>query len=45
MVNYPTAVKSDGILSGKNIMEISLGFYFACASSFDSILYCWGRSE
>jgi alpha-tubulin suppressor-like RCC1 family protein len=41
----PTAVSTSGVLSGKNILQISAGDYQTCVIANDSNSYCWGRNE
>ncbi|MDP3630642.1 MAG: prepilin-type N-terminal cleavage/methylation domain-containing protein [Actinomycetota bacterium] len=40
----PVAVSTSGVLSGKTIMSISAGQYYACAIVSDNQAYCWGSS-
>lgn len=40
--NVPVAVKTDGILSGKTIKQISAGLAHTCAVTSDEQAYCWG---
>lgn len=43
--NVPVQVETTGVLSGKTIISISSGTYFACAIASDSQAYCWGRND
>lgn len=38
----PVAVNTSGVLSGKSITSIGIGWYHACAISGDGQVYCWG---
>ena len=40
--SIPVAVKTDGVLSGKTIKQISAGFAHTCAVTSDEQAYCWG---
>lgn len=42
--NVPVAVDMNGILSGKTIKSISVG-YSVCAIASDDNAYCWGRGS
>lgn len=41
-VNIPTAVSTAGVLSGKTIKSLSVGYSFACVVASDNQVYCWG---
>ena len=41
----PVAVYSGGVLSGKNVVDISAGYYHACAVTSDGIGACWGDNS
>lgn len=40
----PVAVNTSGVLSGKTITQISVGFRSACAKDSNDDLYCWGNN-
>jgi alpha-tubulin suppressor-like RCC1 family protein len=40
--NVPVAVNTLGVLNGKNISALSLGWHHACALATDQKVYCWG---
>lgn len=40
--NSPVAVTTSGLLSGKTIRAISVGYSYTCAVASDSKAYCWG---
>ena len=39
----PVAVDASGVLFGKQIQQISAGFWHACAVDTDGKAYCWGN--
>ncbi len=41
----PSAVKSDGVLLGKTISQISVGNFHTCVLTSDSMAYCWGSNQ
>lgn len=41
----PVAVNNKGVLSGKTIKSISLGYQSACAVASDNKAYCWGSNN
>jgi prepilin-type N-terminal cleavage/methylation domain-containing protein len=43
--NIPVAVSTSGVLSGKTIKAISVGWLFACAIASDNLAYCWGYND
>lgn len=40
----PTAVRTDGVLSGKNLKTISAGLAHACAVTTTGTAHCWGEN-
>jgi alpha-tubulin suppressor-like RCC1 family protein len=42
---FPVAVNNSGALSGKNIIQISVGETHTCAIANDSKAYCWGSNR
>lgn len=38
----PVAVTMTGVLAGKTIKSISVGYYHTCAIASDNLAYCWG---
>ncbi len=43
--NVPVAVNDSGVLSGKDIRQISAGNYHTCAAASDNKAYCWGANS
>ena len=41
-VASPTPVNTGGVLSGKKLIDISVGYKFACVVDFEGKVYCWG---
>ena len=41
--NVPVAVSTSGVLAGKKIKQISVGFENVCAIDSDGKAYCWGN--
>jgi alpha-tubulin suppressor-like RCC1 family protein len=41
----PVAVDVSGVLSGKSILQISLGEYHTCVIANDLKAYCWGYNK
>lgn len=39
----PVAVDTSGVLSGKTLLSISVGFGHTCAVASDNQAYCWGQ--
>lgn len=44
-ITSPVAVINTGVLSGKTINSISVGFYQTCAIASDNNAYCWGDNN
>lgn len=42
-IDFPTAVRTDGVLAGKTVSRISSGTDITCAVA-DAIAYCWGKN-
>jgi len=40
--NVPVAVTTSGVLAGKTIKQLAVGFNFSCAIASDRNAYCWG---
>jgi alpha-tubulin suppressor-like RCC1 family protein/Tfp pilus assembly major pilin PilA len=38
----PVAVNTAGVLSGKTVQSLSLGYQHTCAIASDDLAYCWG---
>ena len=43
-LNYPAAISTTN-LGTKTIASITAGFYYGCALTNDSSVYCWGRNN
>ena len=43
--NVPTAVSTSGVLSGKNLVSVSVGRNHSCSIDTDSKVYCWGDNS
>lgn len=43
--NVPVVVSTAGVLSGKTILQISVGAAGACAIASDNQVYCWGSNS
>jgi len=43
--NIPVAVSTSGVLSGKNLVSISVGRAHSCSIDTDSKVYCWGDNS
>ena len=41
--NVPVAVSTSGVLAGKKIKQVSVGFENVCAIDSDGKAYCWGN--
>jgi alpha-tubulin suppressor-like RCC1 family protein len=41
----PIAVNTSGVLSGKRILQISVGFCHTCVIADDENSYCWGYNS
>ncbi|MHB1314126.1 MAG: prepilin-type N-terminal cleavage/methylation domain-containing protein [Christensenellales bacterium] len=41
----PAAVDMTGVLSGKTIKHVSVGYEHTCAIASDNLGYCWGRNS
>jgi alpha-tubulin suppressor-like RCC1 family protein len=41
----PVAVYTSGVLSGKNVLQITAGYYHTCVIADDSQPYCWGDNS
>ncbi|MFZ3009609.1 MAG: prepilin-type N-terminal cleavage/methylation domain-containing protein [Candidatus Microsaccharimonas sp.] len=41
----PAAVLTTGVLSGKTIKSLTLGYQHTCAIASDDKVYCWGRNN
>ena len=42
--HVPVAVNTAGVLSGKTIKSISIGYAYSCAVASDNNAYCWGHN-
>lgn len=42
--NVPVATITTGVLAGKDIRDISSGYYHTCALDTDGKAYCWGEN-
>lgn len=38
----PGAVDTSGVLAGKTIIDMNIGYYHSCAVASDNKVYCWG---
>ena len=41
----PVAVDTSGVLSGKTIVDISVGYYSVCVVDSNGAVYCWGNGD
>jgi len=41
----PVAVKSDGVMTGKTLRQITVNSRHVCVTSTDNNAYCWGRNS
>jgi alpha-tubulin suppressor-like RCC1 family protein len=41
--DVPVAVDTSGVLSGKTILSIAVGYQHVCALASDNKVYCWGN--
>jgi len=43
--NFPVAVDTSGVLSGKTITQVAAGYYHSIALASDGTVYTWGRNN